>query len=200
MEFQIKFRLKQNVAGIRWRVHNNQGLYINITNNPNRGLVVGSFNGNNYTPAPGTAQWPNPIPITLNANNEWYLLECKSIKNSDNPRNSFVRITLDKLVVWEGSVSHPRQNQFGNFRLHISPNSEFSFDDILIQRVDRYGNSLGTLFVDTFDSSKKNDWTGIDDDINTEPYMALLPDENPVLDLTKIDNIFFTMDYSFEKS
>ena len=96
--FQIKFLLKKGRAILRWRMDNNKGFFLGITDMVERGLLVGTFSGNTYTQAAGDPQWPNPIQTTLNKN-EWYLLECLSHVNDDDPSKTFVRIVLDKQIV-----------------------------------------------------------------------------------------------------
>ena len=128
---------------------------------------------------------------------DWYLCECMSHINDEDPAKTFVRIALDKQVVWEGEINLSAGENYGGFGLAVLANSEAFFDDLWIEKVNRHAAPLETSFVDTFDGSKTSEWSGLDDNSLSENYMVLNPDDNPALNLGALENLILSLDYRF---
>jgi uncharacterized coiled-coil protein SlyX len=197
---QVKFRLVRGGFSINWRMYANKGLYLTIRKGAGTSatLQVGSFDGSTRTPAVATI-WPNPLRFDLDVL-DWYLLECVSHINDEDPGKTFVRILLDKHMVWEGEISLSTGENYGGLRIAIPANSEAFFDDLLVLRVNRRAVPIETLFVDTFDGSKRSEWAGLDDNTLAPSYMVLEPDDNPAMDLSALENLILTLEYKFETS
>jgi hypothetical protein len=192
---QVKFKMKKGRATLRWRVDGNTGLFVRLTEE--RGIRVGAFDGNTYAAATANG-WPNPVPIPL-AKDEWYLLECLSVMKEDEPGKTFLRVILDRQTIWTGLVDLVQENHCGPVQLQVNGDAEYLFDDLLVQRIDRRGNVVGPLFIDTFDGSKQDQWEGLDAPNAPEPYLTLRADSNPAFNLECIENLLFVVNYKYTK-
>lgn len=195
--FELKFKLSQGGFSVNWRVDGQSELRFVFRAGSGTSAIVNvkSYDGQNA--ADGSSdQWDNPFRLD-NFTDQWFLLECVSQIKEDSPTKTLVHLSIDKHVVWEGYLTLPGSNQNGGINLHVLPQSEVYFDDLLVERINRFGGPIATLFLDTFDGKQKDMWEGLDPDTSSEPFITLIPDQNPALDLKAIENIVLIMDYNF---
>ena len=193
---QLKVSLLKGNSYLRFNVADLSGIYVRLRPDFESGIEIGTFRGLSQTPVVGTAVWPNPINIRLRKG-EWYVLECLSFLKQTNASERFVSLMIDGVLIWEGYIQLGLQSKNGGVEIQSQGVAEAKFDDLIIDRIDGKGNRIMRLFTDTFDGAQSGNWEGLDNGAITAPFIGLVPDENPALDISDIKDIYFIIDYSY---
>jgi len=195
--WSMKVYLTAGAAIVRFNVNGGAGAYVRLALDDPNGIEVGSFDAGGRVASAGNATWPNPIPLRLSAD-EWHLVECTAYNDAVNSGRHFVVCVVDKQKVWEGWVAADPTTVTGTVGVQVRGNSEVYFDDLIVEQVERDGHLRRQLFADTFDGSRADRWDALDTGAIVSPFLGVMADPSPALDLSAIEDVVFMLDYAHQ--